>query len=291
MLMGGVAYYVIRQPSPIPPLAVSSTSSSVATTTTVAATDENIEVAIPVPGGRSDRRFRVALADGKAVEQMVEKGWRISGSMFSEPLLDSSEDVTRLTGGEWNVVLRAKDGTPYREPVLVGALDRSHVLVAALHPGPVLLRVSVSGELFEAYKPPEASRYLGTSQGLTWYSTFMPGEGLESEPQGPSELLRVTSDGQAQTVAKDERVIISAVSGPQGAFAYFTDKGEGVARSGTDAWRGEMRPLVWLDDHRLLLARGTELLLLNLTSAEMRRITDLPAVPTTGWMDTKAVGL
>jgi hypothetical protein len=175
--------------------------------------------------------------------------------------------------------------------VLVGALDRSHVLLTALHPEPVLLRVSVSGELFEAYRPQEASRFLGTSEGLSWYSTFVPGEGLESEPQGPSDLVRVTSDGQAQIVAKDERVIIAAVSGSQGAFAYFTDKGEGVARSGTDAWRGDMRPLVWLDDHRLILARGTELLLLNLSSAELRRIAELPAVPTVGWLGTKGIGL
>lgn len=134
----------------------------------------------------------------------------------------SSEDRGfRLTdGGDWNVALRAQSGEAYTEPRLLGAFDDRHVAVMARLNRLRILNVSRSGQVIAIYDVPENAMVFDAVEGAVWMTTFTPGEGIESDPIGPSTLYRITSDGKRTAVATDETRVFAGVSFEQGEPVY-----------------------------------------------------------------------
>jgi hypothetical protein len=98
---------------------------------------------------------------------------------------------------------------------------------------------------------------LGLEDGAVWWATFIPGEGIESEPRGPSKLVRIGQDGSQSVVATSDSVINQVVAN-FGYVAYATEGGTYQVVDSRD-WNGQGVPLLWLSGGKLLVIKGTSL--------------------------------
>ena len=98
--------------------------------------------------------------------------------------------------------------------------DQTHAAIVARSDERVVLSVSRVGDIAKILSVGDNMYPLGVSNGSLWIATFQPGEGIESPPQGPSDLIRVQGNGATSTVATDPHVIVSALSGTNDNVAY-----------------------------------------------------------------------
>lgn len=105
---------------------------------------------------------------------------------------------------------------------------------------------------------PDAANILGVSGGAAWLATFTPGEGIESEPAGPSALERIKPDGTREEVGVDEERVIVGVVSDGARHAYWHERGF-VALSDGSSFSGRGKPLAWFPTGELLVADGVTL--------------------------------
>src|SRR5688572_18370533 len=249
----------------------------------VAATS-SILLGVAVPKADRDQVFLLSMP-GKTIEQQtVDKGWRIDrwkevGDLHVVPASPDGRAPVITDGGEWNIPLRGANGEAYGDPQIAGKADAMHIFVTATTDARKLLLVSRGGEIRNIIDLPDFTSILPASDGHVWLATFVPGEGIESEPTGPSRLIRVSISGLQETIAEETRVIVSVTPGPDGSVAYRTDDGDAVVTSMGKRWSGNGIPLLWLDANRLMLARGRQVFILNVESLSLDLQQELPAAP------------
>jgi hypothetical protein len=244
------------------------------------ASSTRIHVGIRVPKADRDQLFSVDTAFGESVPVDVEQGWRVEALNEASSLRlvpHEERGVTLTDGDEWNVVLRAPTGEAYTEPRLLGMFDDRHAAIVARTDRYHVLSVSRSGSVASLGEVPEYGTVIGFSGGAAWISTFAPGEGIESEPSGPSTLLRIKADGTSEEVGTDEAHVIVGVVSDGARHAYWHDEGF-VATMDGRTFSGTGRPLVWFASGELVVAKGVTLLLYRDGNPETLQAS-LPAAP------------
>ncbi|MCR4256242.1 MAG: hypothetical protein NUW08_00890, partial [Candidatus Uhrbacteria bacterium] len=140
-----------------------------------------------------------------------------------------------------------------------------------------VLSISRSGAVVSLGEVPEHGTVIGFSGGAVWISTFTPGEGIESEPSGPSTLLRIRADGTREEAGADEAHVIVGVVSDGARHAYWHDEGF-VAKADGRTFSGTGRPLIWFASGELVVAKGVTLLLYRDGNPETLQAS-LPAAP------------
>lgn len=288
ILAGGVYYSYQPGASVSLGTAMTSTSSTPVAVEAVRSTS-TIELGISAPKGDRDQVYSLSLPGKTLEQQTVTKGWRVdawkqSSDLRMVPASPDGKAPILTDGGEWNVVMRGTNGEAYADPLLIGFADETHVFVLATTDARKLLLVSRSGEIRSIYDVPEYAIVLPTSDGHAWFTTFTPGEGIESEPIGPSRLIRVSVSGIQESMAEETRLIVGVIPGKDGALAYRTNDGDIVVTSAGKRWVGNGIPLLWLDESRLLVAQGRGVFSLDMRSLSLELLQQLPAAPSVARM-------
>lgn len=241
----------------------SSNSSTVEDAGMTHVTSVRFSVGIRVPKALSDERYDIELPSGKATPMTVEEGWRLEALQDTLPVSveqNNERGFVLTDGGEWNVILRAQTGEAYLEPRLLGLFDDRHAAVLARTDHVLLLDVSRGGQIIKLADLEENESVITFSGGAAWISSFTQGEGIESEPSGPSRLKRVTSEGVREEVGNDEtQVIVGVVS--DGVRHAFWNDGTFVAKTDGKTFSGTGRPLLWLASGELVVAKGVTLII------------------------------
>lgn len=191
----------------------------------------------------------------------------------TELRIEPNEDgAPRLTDGDsWNIALRAATGEAYRDARVLAQADRDHAVVFAVSDAPRILIVSRAGAIHEAYVLGEAYALHGIMDGAYWFSTAQPGAGIESPPSGPSSVIRVETSGSASVVTSTAEVV-SAVSAYGEAIALGFEGGGYLASSGMRSAAGKGRPLAWLDETHVLIARDEVILLADVALGSVETV-------------------
>ncbi|KAA0205758.1 hypothetical protein EDM68_04610 [Candidatus Uhrbacteria bacterium] len=264
VLVAGVAY-TLNQPAP-------AADASPSATTPVIAADEvprRVLVGVRLANADRDGLYAVDLRDGEATAVEVAKGWRVESMHEASALrLVPNDDrgVTLTDGGDWNVVLRAPTGEAYAEPRLLGMFDERHAAVVARTDRVRVLNVSRAGQITSIADIPEFANVLGFSGGAVWFSTFTPGEGIESGPSGPSGLYKISAHGDKDLVSGSKDSVFVGVLSIDERVATWMQNGSFTATA-SDGFglSGLGMPLLWIED-RLLVADGPDLLLYGSTA-------------------------
>ncbi len=133
--------------------------------------------------------------------------------------------------------------------------------------------VGTSGAVRELAPLPDNVLSIEVRRGALWYITANQGEGIETEPLPPSELHRVDLDGDHLVVKDDKRLILEGVPGPKGEVAVYFNDGK-TEISGKDF--GMRHPLVSLNDGRLVMRDGFDLILVDPATGETAKFGPLP---------------
>lgn len=246
-------------------------------------TDTVFEVAAFRPTQSANRVWRVHV-EQKRIESVDQKS---DGRFPSIPYrltpgsLDGGASVLVDDTG-LRIPLRARNGEPYEDPALVGSLDPETVVAVGRRGTRTrLLVITRAGVIREVADLPDQVRPLALFQDAFYGATFVPSESIEASPTGPSELFRMTLDGVTSTVAFESAQPITAFIGSTSSqvFAYALDDGHLVATNGQATWRGEGKPLGWLQDGRLVLSRDRALWMLSATLDHAEFILELPESP------------
>lgn len=128
-------------------------------------------------------------------------------------------------GKEWNVVLRQANGEPYTEIHILGLVGERTAVISARSDKPVILRVERNGSIRELYRMPEQTVVVGFGADAVWVASFQQGEGLESDPVGPSRLIRIDMNGGVKEMLQEARVIVSVKAVTKDIYSYQTADG------------------------------------------------------------------
>ncbi len=289
VLAGGVVYTVQGNTLGISPSNSGNTSSTESVLPTVGETGDastTILLAIPMPKADRDQEYAFVWPDKRLKEVPTDKTWRGYAWQLSKlkiiPASPDGKAPILSDGGDWKVPLRTAKGVTLNEPVMVGMADEMHAFVMARATGNQLFLVSRSGDIRDVHDLPDFVNPLYSDDGNAWLASFVPGEGLESDPTGPSRLLRISSDGTEAQVAEETQVIVSIVNGPSNAFAYRKAGGDMAAISGDKQWIGPGLPLAWVDKDHLLLSQGRVLFMLSFPDLKLEQVQILPSEPSLG---------
>ncbi len=265
LAMGGIAFAVSDSGGTLFGNAPVPTSTSTVSLMETAVSSSRFFVAVRAPASDRDLKYVVDSSSKQVTPVDVAKGWRVEALNDTSSGLRfvSSEDRGfKLTdGGEWNVTLRSAKGEAYTEPRLLGMLDEKHAIAMGRTDRVQILEVSRVGQVISLADVPENGSVLGLSGGAIWMATFTPGEGLESEPTGPSTLYKLSLNGEQEVVdsTKTADFFVGALSDGEKQVIWlntnlFTADGDGRSFSGSG------RPLAWMEG-KLLVAEGKRLVL------------------------------
>ncbi len=173
---------------------------------------------------------------------------------------------------------------PLRDARVHGWSDPKHLLVTALVTSTrAIFDVDMNGVVRKIATLPDAIFSLEARRGALWYTTAAPGEGIESEPVPPSELHRVSADGDHLVLRDEKRLILSAVPGPNGEIAiYLNDGNAEFYPNSIGAIRvlpiqiGKRHPLLFVRDGRLVVRDGFRLALVDPISGAFSILGALP---------------
>ncbi|MBP9869799.1 hypothetical protein KBC59_04555 [Patescibacteria group bacterium] len=190
--------------------------------------------------------------------------------------------VTGEDGQIKRIITRLANGTPLRVTAIVGWFDDETIAVeATLDENRVLAAVPLIGASTKIRDLGGDVLFAYAHSGYAWLMTGAIGEGLESPPTGPSELIRVSKNGEEIRVTRDELRVISSVA-TDGAehLAYTTDDGQSFVMTLGDgssrATLGSRRPLQFLPDGNLLIRDGFDLAVFDLKTNATTKIGSLP---------------
>ncbi len=286
-LAAAVAYPVINKGFDLSRLPGLSSFLKTTTTTTVQVvaptSTETFLFGVIVEKADRDRLFNMVVPGGKVDEVPEPKNWRVANLQGKATLhIETSKDDSRgffLTdGGNWNVALRNGDGQPYTDPEFLGMDGEKTAFVLATKSGRFLLRIDRSGSIRELFNLPENSNVVGFGGGAIWVATFTPGEGIESDPVGPSMLERISFNGTRTDMVQETRVIDMVIPDSNERYAYRNDDGTMVARDGEARWSGDGTILDWANG-RLLIAQGKNVFALTVKDSKLELLGSLPLAP------------
>ncbi|MFZ2804560.1 MAG: hypothetical protein WA001_05045 [Patescibacteria group bacterium] len=191
-------------------------------------------------------------------------------------------DISPVGGSPQTVVLRNAGGQALQDVSFLGWLDSRTLAVSAVATSTSeAYAVSIAGDVTPLAPLPSSMVWDDARGGSIWYGTAVMGQGIESEPQGPSELHRIAADGTDTLMTRDEtHVYLTVVPGPNGAFAVTTDDGKSsLLESSTGAVRislGTSRPLFFLPDGTLLMRTDYTIAVFNPTAQTSKTLGSVP---------------
>lgn len=199
------------------------------------------------------------------------------GVRLGDPRKDGAAAIVISDGKEEStIILRGQDGRPYRDPVLIGWMDGTHVAASASQgDSRHLLVVETTGRVMKRATLSEMVGDVAAGGGFAWYVTVTPGEGIEFGPRGPSEIHRVSADGSDAVVARDEQSALESLSvGPAGHFAASVGDAILVGQQTAVKKSATGRVIGWTESGALMIARNGRLALIQ--SDGLVTDTDLP---------------
>jgi len=260
LIVAAVAWTVSDR---LPNIASNSSGASTSTLPIAAASDTHtiIMLGVPAPKADRDQRLLVDLDSGSSTKISVAAGWRSSNLLSNTDLsLVPYGDGFKVSGTDWDIVLRRENGQLYIDPQILGLIDATHaVVLARISSSQEILVVNRTGAITKLADMPENANVLGLVDGSVWLSTFIPGEGIENAPHGPSKLVRIEADG-SQTVEATSDDVINRVVANDSHIAYGTEGGIFSVVNATD-WKGDGKPLLWISGGRLVVVQGTSLVI------------------------------
>ncbi len=263
--------------------------------------------------GLDGKTQRLSLADFKS--QVAEKYWPTEGSQAAngsvayflaaassdsrQAFLNSDRSYTAALGiakadgasvievakgsdKAQQLVLRDKNGKPLSDASLLGWLDANSLVVSAVATTTrAAYTLNVDGNVRYLSALPDNVVYEEARAGAIWYATAQLGQGLESEPQGPSELHRVTADGADLKVARDAlRVFLVAVPSGADKLMYMMDDGaayyQTIGGQSSRTALGKRRPLAFLPDGRLALRDNYDVVAYDPANGQVSKLGALP---------------
>lgn len=185
-------------------------------------------------------------------------------ALFPSPAkADGTGNVEVHLGNErQTVVVRLGNGKGVKDVMPVGWWDSDSLAVTGrVTSTRMLFAVTLAGEVSPIVSIPDAANGLLAQGGNVWYVTLEPGEGLESPPGPPSELHRVSRDGDDIRLSVETKNVITAYVPFGDTVAYQKDSGEFFVIS----------PLSSLDTGNIPLGDGTPLLFIDPTHVVIRK--------------------
>jgi len=208
-----------------------------------------------------DRRYTVRLGQPKSDGASVVEIWQ------------PNETPQRL-------VLRV--GTrPVKEAMVLGWGDSKTLLVSgSAGVSRAIFTAKTDGSVAELALLPDSVVWVEGRGTSVWYVTAEQGEGIESEPRPPSELHRVTVRGDMLVLRDQQHVFNSVIPGAGDRIAFVTNDGQSylvhVGDSSLRTSLGTRQPLLFLDDGRIVLRNGFDLVLFEPSSGAGKKIGVLP---------------
>ncbi len=118
--------------------------------------------------------------------------------------------LIRYGGDTSNVILREGNGRGIRDAQAVGWWDNETVAVVGIKNSVrTAFAVGIAGGVRVVASLPETATQIEMFDGGLWYVTITTGEGLESEPEPPSELHKFTADGKDSILLVSTTTVIS----------------------------------------------------------------------------------
>ncbi len=195
----------------------------------------------------------------------------------------STIDISENNTVTQSVVLRDSVGRALKDAMILGWSDPRTVIVSVVATSTrYAYAVSRDGSSAPLAPLPDNLVYQSIQCGRLWFATGVLGQGLESVPTGPSDLISVT--GPAATDIKkiahdDTRLFSSLVCGPQG-VAYRMDDGQSYYLSfagGAPAQElGKRTPLAIVGDGKIIMRDNYDLVLFDLSAKEATKLMALP---------------
>lgn len=258
------------------------TASNITVTSTLP--EMSVVLGVSAPESKKDFAYTLSLPHVVLTPRDVSDDWRVEdlnaeGSLQVIPASPDGEPPQLSDGGEWNVALRNSNGEMYQDLTFIGFADRMHAYVLGTITTRQVLLVSRVGEIRVLAEVPESSVSLGIKDGDVWFATFVPGEGIESEPKGPSRLIRISQRGGQEVIAQDVEVITHVLPGAKKSLAYATQAGGLFVQMEEKRWSGVGKPLAWLRTDLLLIAQDKKVFLLDMTKLDLEFLLDVPAAP------------
>lgn len=299
-LLGGVALTIFEHgfsEESTKNTAIESASSTVPALSTATTT---ILLAVDAPKSVSDKLFALDIPSKQVQELETKPGWRWGALLASDlPKLEMKKDGTLfVTGNGWNVPLRTSYGKALDEVHLIGLFDPLDLALSARTDERAIYLVSRVGEIRKLMTLDDTMNPLSIGDGRVWIVTAVPGQGIESPPQGPSTLIRLTKDGSTSTAAMEQGLITSSLAGLREQdgepLAYTIDSGTSKIVAGSFSWSGDGRPLAWLDAAHVLISRGTNLYLLTIDphlSDPLSFIVTMPFAPSFASVSSSSIHL
>lgn len=240
---------------------------------------ERIMIGVPSPLAPSDLAYILDEASGdlQAVDQPA--GWRVSNIQKTreaafEPIFNDEGATRFLLGSDWNVVLRDTQAVPYKNASFIGLLNENIAVLQADKDVRYILFAHKDGKIDEVYELPELYIIQGIYGNSVWITTALMGEGLESEPQGPSHVIRIDAEAYESMITEDQ-VIERLTAYDAKSYAYRFGDGTYKARHGNYVWEGGGTPLLWLDKNTLLVSQGKTLKRVNVTESSQDTLGEL----------------
>ncbi len=173
------------------------------------------------------------------------------------------------------LILRQSSGTPIKDASIAGWFDDERMMIIG-HATDTkwLYSFSTQGIVQPIVSLPETIVSFQVKDGALWYVTATQGEGIESDPTGPSDVHRVVMSPSIQDTIEhheDTRVVIG-FTGTQ-PLAFTLDNGESFWK---DISIGKRRPLLVLPDQRLIVRDGFDLVLFDPKTGATRKLMATP---------------
>jgi hypothetical protein len=245
-------------------------------------------------------RYGVDAGTGGVVSYPSENGSVNDIAKFPSPdgiheavLLDAKSDGAGVIGIRKDgiearpIVLRLKNGSPLRDAQLYGWSGPDRLIVTGIVKGERwAYEADVNGTLSPMGTLPDTAMTVTYRDGHFWYITITPGPGIESPPQPPSELFSLEPglvDPPNRSWVRSEGHIITGFTFMgtgmmNGLVAYIQDDGQSFIRApgGGTTPIGKVRPLMFLDEERLLIRDGYTLYVHDIPSGKVRKLGVLP---------------
>ncbi|MBU1032809.1 MAG: hypothetical protein ABH820_02570 [Patescibacteria group bacterium] len=185
-----------------------------------------------------------------------------------------------------SIVVRTANGQGVKDVLPIGWWDSETVALLGLSTSSrAIFAVNLTGGVRQVANFPDTAERAIAWSGNVWYVTATLGQGLEDPLGPPSELHQVSFDGTYDLLSKESgRVIQYFVPSPNLQVAYQTEDGQiTLARFkelGEDEDRpslpqGQGMPLGFLDEFRLVVRKGDQLLIKDIITGREDAIADL----------------
>ena len=297
MFVGMLAFAAFRYLQPSAPTesqspvsAVATSTTDIATTTTIALVNENAVTLVDLHG-QAKRMTAEEFTNTHPSSTWPRSGVQVSnGQWVSFQLPGQATSGTRgqfvSTNGTWTasaisvksdgasvirltnksnskeLVFRKASGSAIKDASILGWFDdTTMILTGHVTSTEWLYAFSVQGAVQPIEPLPETVISSQVRSGELWYTTAVQGEGIESNPVGPSDVHRVViHPAVLDTVEhhEDTKVVVGFTGTKP--LAFTLDTGESFWQ---DISLGKRRPLLVLPDQRLIVRDAFDLVVFD----------------------------